>query len=94
MSRIDVEQDALSKSDEDLQEIENNQLPESLAVENTSVNEVEQVDSSIENEDTAKIQDVENPAILDQVIKVCRHCGGKLDYQSDKFCKHCGKQLY
>ena len=99
MPRIDVEQDVLSKSDEDLQEIKNNQLPESIAVEKTSVNEEEQVDSSIENEDTAKIQDIENPAILEQVnseqvIKFCRHCGGKLDYQSDKFCKHCGKQLY
>ena len=99
MPRIDVEQDVLSKSDEDLQEIKNNQLAESIAVEKTSVNEEEQVDSSIENEDTAKIQDIENPAILEQVnseqvIKFCRHCGGKLDYQSDKFCKHCGKQLY
>lgn len=99
MPRIDVGQDVLSKSDEDLQESENNQLPESIAVEKPSVNEVEQVDSLIENEYTAKIQDVENPAILEQVnseqvIKFCRHCGGKLDYQSDKFCKHCGKQLF
>ena len=99
MPRIDVEQNVLSKSDEDLQEIENNQLPESIAAEKPSVNEVEQVDSLIENEYTAKIQDVENPAILEQVnseqvIKFCRHCGGKLDYQSDKFCKHCGKQLF
>ena len=51
------------------------------------------------NEDYTKKQSVENPASLDQVntdqvIKFCRHCDGKLDYQSDKFCKHCGKQLY
>ena len=99
MPRIDVGQDVLSKSDEDLQESENNQLPESIALEVPSVSEVEQLDSSIVNEDSTKKQSVENPASLDQVntdqvIKFCRHCDGKLDYQSDKFCKHCGKQLY
>lgn len=99
MPRIDVEQDVLSKSDEDLQKIENNQLPEPIAAEEHSVNESEQVDSSIVNEDTTKNQSVENPVALEQVnteevIKFCRHCGRKLDYQSDKFCKHCGKQLY
>lgn len=99
MPQIDIEQDLLTKSDEDLQEIENNQLPESIVLEVPSVSEVEQVDSPFANEDTTKKQSVENPAILDQVnteqvIKFCRHCGGKLDYQSDKFCKHCGKQLY
>ena len=99
MPRIDVGQDVLSKSDEDFQESENNQLPESIALEVPSVSEVEQLDSSIVNEDSTKKQSVENSASLDQVntdqvIKFCRHCGGKLDYQSDKFCKHCGKQLY
>ena len=92
MPRIDVGQDVLSKSDEDLQESENNQLPESIALEVPSVSEVEQLDSSIVNEDSTKKQSVENPASLnqvntDQVIKFCRHCGGKLDYQSEKFCK-------
>lgn len=99
MPQMDVEHDELSKSDEDLQEIENNQLPESIALEVPSVSEVEQVDSPFANEDTTKKQSVENPAIREQVtpeqvIRFCRHCGGKLDYQSDKFCKHCGKQLY
>ena len=27
-------------------------------------------------------------------VKYCRHCGRKLDYQSDKYCKHCGKKLF
>lgn len=99
MPLMDIEQDVLTKSDEDLREIENNQQPESIAAEEPSVNKVEQVDSSIKNDDATKQQSVENPAALEQVnteeiIKFCRHCGVKLDYQSDKYCKHCGKQLY
>ena len=99
MPLMDIEQDVLTKSDEDLREIENNQQPESIAVEEPSVNKVEQVDSSIKNDDATKKQSVENPAALEQVnteefIKFCRHCGVKLDYQSDKYCKHCGKQLF
>lgn len=99
MPRIDIEQDELTKSNEDLREIDNNQQPEPITAEEPSVNEVEQLDSSIVNEDTTKNQSVENPAALEQVntddvIKFCRHCGGKLDYQSDKYCKHCGKQLF
>ena len=99
MPQMDVKQDVLTKSDEDLREIENNQQPESIAVEEPSVNKVEQVDSSIKNDDATKKQSVENPAALEQVnteeiIKFCRHCGVKLDYQSDKYCKHCGKQLF
>lgn len=97
MPRIEIEEDVLTKPDEDSREFEYNQPSEAIEV--SSVNEVEQVDSSIVNEDTTKKQIVENPATLgqintEQVIRFCRHCGGKLDYQSDKFCKHCGKQLY
>ena len=97
--RMDVEQNVSTKSDEDLREIENNQQPEHIAAEVPSVYEIEQVDSSIVNEDTTKNQSVENPALLEQenteeIIKFCRHCGEKLDYQSGKYCKHCGKQLY
>ena len=99
MPQMDVKQDVLTKSDEDLEEIDNIQQPEPIAAEELSVNEVEQVYSSIVKEDTTKQQSVDNPATVDQVnteqvIKFCRHCGGKLDYQSGKYCKHCGKQLY
>lgn len=99
MPQMDVKQDVLTKSDEDLGEIDNNQQPEPIAAEELSVNEVEQVYSSIVKEDITKKQSVDNPATVDQVnteqvIKFCRHCGGKLDYQFNKYCKHCGKQLY
>lgn len=96
---MNVKQDVLTKSDEELEEIDNNQQTEPIAAEELSVNEVEQVYSSIVKENTTKIQNVDNPTTFDQVnteqiIKFCRHCGGKLDYQFNKYCKHCGKQLY
>ena len=99
MPRIDIEQDVMMKPDEDSQEMEYTQQSETLIAEEPSANEVEQVNSSIENEDATNNQRFENPATLkqvnsEQVIRFCRHCGGKLDYQSDKYCKHCGKQLY
>ena len=98
MPRIDIEQDILTKSDEYSQVIKNIQLPKAIATEESSINE-EQENPSITIENTTKNKSIENPAILEQVspeqvIRFCRHCGGKLDYQSDKFCKHCGKQLY
>lgn len=27
------------------------------------------------------------------IEKFCRHCGGEVNYQSDRYCKHCGMQL-
>ena len=99
MPRMDVEQDVLMKSDEDLHEIENNPQSEAIAAEESSVNKMEQVNLLSVNKDTTNSQSVENPAALEQVnteqvIKFCRHCGGMLDYQIDKYCKHCGKQLF
>lgn len=96
--QIDIDQYVLVKPDEDSQKSECNQQLKAIAAEVPSANEVEQVDSSIVNEAPPKKR-VDNPATLDQanteyVIKFCRHCGGKLDYQSDKYCKHCGNQLF
>lgn len=42
--------------------------------------------------DSLSEQDIASP-IPTPTIKFCRHCGGKLDYISDKYCKHCGKPL-
>lgn len=30
---------------------------------------------------------------INTTIKFCRHCGVRIDYDSDKYCKYCGKQL-
>ena len=99
MPRMDVEQDVLMKSDEDLHESENNPQSEAIAAEESSVDKEEQVNSSIVNKDTTNSQSVENLAALEQVnteqvINFCRHCGRMLDCQIDKYCKHCGKQLF
>lgn len=98
MPHIEIKKDVLDSSYKESREMDNIQHLESIAAEGSSVNE-EQENSSIAIENTTKIQSVENPTILEQiapeqVIRFCRHCGGKLDYQSDKFCKHCGKQLF
>ena len=99
MPHMDVEQDLLLESEEELHEIENNPQSEAIAAEESSVDKEEQVNSSIVNKDTTNSQSVENLAALEQVnteqvINFCRHCGRMLDCQIDKYCKHCGKQLF
>jgi hypothetical protein len=54
----------------------------------SAVNEIN-IETPRVNEDNAREQ-----ASSEHVIRFCRHCGGKLDYQCDRYCKRCGKQLF
>lgn len=77
---------------------ENTTQSEVKKIEEPSVIGIEQTRSMIVPEDTNEKQGIDEQSIAEQansepVMKFCRHCGGIIDYQSDKFCKHCGKQL-
>ena len=99
MPPLEIEKGNLKSSYENPREAEGASLQEKKDLDKSSLIEKDSTTSTIESDVISEEQSIneQNSPIQessDQVVKFCRHCGAKLDYQNGNYCKYCGKQLF